>query len=382
MANEEIARLAADTRSLLHEVLSATSGTDGRQKRAVSPWWKRHRLWVLLEAADRVAKEPAIREVDLRFAAELASTIAVLRGFISHIAWPQVSRALTSEYTHTVVMLHFASHLQAEGLLPQLVESTSQATPDLEFAVPEGRVPFFVEVYQPARLDGRISAVDPYLAKKLIAKAIGKAMKQLGKHRIGVVTIGGFNLSTESIDILERTARTHSTLPDMPSLAGLAIVSIGSAISQTPSGVSAQPLIHVRYALNHRYFAAITLKGTAEHGMGQTSAERQPLRRISQEEAKGHPVVHGSGPGVPPLFLGKGPIDFTCTSCDVILAKGVWAHSISGVVVECPKCRALSLFVAPSAAHGPTTVTCAGPFQLLWPCSRQAGDSDRWRRVA
>jgi len=67
---------------------------------------------------------------------------------------------------------------------------------------------------------------------------------------------------------------------------------------------------------------------------------------------------------VPPLFLGKGPIDFTCTSCDVILAKGVWAHSISGVVVECPKCRALSLFVAPSAPMAQRLLLVLGHFNF------------------
>ena len=211
--------------------------------------------------------------------------------------------------------------------------------------MPKSRFPLFVEMYQPQSLDGRPDEVGPCAVEKIV----GKAKQQLGRSPIDIVTIGGFDLTVQSIGLLEQAAPNCTTHDDMPSFAGLTIVSVGSEISQTSSGAKARPIIHVRHALNQRYFSGIAVEGESEHETAQSSTERRVLLPITEERARCHTVVHGNGPKVPPLFLGKGPVDFACNSCGTVLAKGVWDHSISTVVAKCPIRGPFGLFAAPSA---------------------------------
>ena len=125
MTDNTIARLADEVRSLLGSVLADTSESDLRYQRARADWWVRHRLRVLIEAADRVSKGPTATERDLRFVSELASTMAVIRPLVRLPMWLKIVHALTYEYNHAVIALHFAAAFESQGMRATLVDSAA-----------------------------------------------------------------------------------------------------------------------------------------------------------------------------------------------------------------------------------------------------------------
>jgi len=67
--------------------------------------------------------------------------------------------------------------------------------------------------------------------------------------------------------------------------------------------------------------------------------ELRRLNIIEPPSPLSRSVIHGKGNKVPPLFIGKGKIDFYCGQCSAFLGKYVWSPSISNIVIECPICR-------------------------------------------
>jgi hypothetical protein len=63
------------------------------------------------------------------------------------------------------------------------------------------------------------------------------------------------------------------------------------------------------------------------------------LKMIKEPKDLSRTVVHGKGSKVPPLFMGKGNINYQCGKCRVALAKKIWKLSLSNIIIQCPQCQ-------------------------------------------
>ena len=371
--NDSLDKLGQLSRSLFRDILGATATRDQRCASAGAPWWKRHRLRVLLEALRIVGDGAQVGVLELYFAAELAATVPLVREYATLPLWPHVVRALTNEYTHTVGQLLFASHLRTQGLSPELVPNATRGTPDLRFVLPHGQYPLFVEVYQPRDLDGRPISLDSVRPEAIVRKALGKAKEQLGRRRIGILAIVGLNMAPQLIGALEAAARKYADRPDMPSFAGFAVLGTGLRIVPGSACATSNLVLNVRYALNDRYFGAIRFATPVPATARIERKDRRTLCEVSHDQTACVAVLHSSGPDVPPFFRGQGPVDFACPKCGVVLADGVWLHSVDRVVVECPKCFTLSRFTIPPALVVPRVELTGGSFYFSAPVDVRQG---------
>ena len=365
---DPFSKIASDARQLLGDALKQLRATDERAKAAGSPWWKRHRLCVSLEAVDHLVGRLEVQPLPLVFAAELSSTIARLRELRDDPMWPAIVRLIVNEYPHTVAQLHFSQYLRSQGLRPTLVPTGLQTTPDLKFDVPGGAYPLYVEMYQPAVLAGRQIHLDARGGRKIANKAVAKAMAQLGRARIGIVAVAGFNLTEAGYRTLQASARSLTTSVKMPSFAGIAVLRLGAEIRQHDGPLTIQPKIQVTLVPNDLYFAAIQIRGDGDRP--RTFAADRPalhLTPVNRSDKVHLPIVRGHGNRVPPFFLGSGPTDYKCSRCDVLIAQGVWPHAIDGLVVECPACGGLSLFSSPSPPLAPTLRITTGGVNVSGP---------------
>jgi len=344
MDKKELRAVISSAESLLHNVLDKTISSDVRSKNAGADWHNRHRLHVLLEATRSVIKKEPISHQNLILATELVSTIGILNKWAQSPFWQVIENSLVNEYNHLVLLLHIAEHLKQSGLYPKLIPVSDVRTPDLVFNTLDADYPVYIELYQPSRFV-RHGSCDMNVCMKIIKRAVSKAMSQLGKEKVGIVAIGGFNISTYTIENLIKTGQHELGKRRMPSFAGIMIASIGADLSRTFEGFRSQSLITLQYLLNEHYFGPVNF-------LVNPQQKRKNLNKIIRlqlvdcDSTITHPVMHGTSPQVPPFFVGEGNVDFVCGCCRSTLAESAWIYSLHNVVVECPKCRSYNLFTA------------------------------------
>lgn len=188
--------LISETNELLPEVIRDTEASDNRAKRHKAHWTGRHRLQVLLEAAEETQKSAPNTIVAPWFLVELAATLDIVRKWKQSPRWPDIEKSLKDKETfdHTIAMLHVAEHLKMDGHYAQVVKEGLEPSPDLMLKAKGGtQDTVVIECYQPAALGGKPSKLDSKDAESIIETSMKKARRQIGSDKPGIIAICGYN---------------------------------------------------------------------------------------------------------------------------------------------------------------------------------------------
>lgn len=173
-------RLIEEAKELLQEVITSTEASDNRAKVQGVHWTRRHRLRVLLEAAEETRKSLPGTVVDPWFLAELRATLDVVRRWRQSPYWQSIGKSLKDKeaFNHTIAMLHVAEHLEWGGHEVEIVKEGPSPSPDLTLrAIGGSRDTVLIECYQPAALCGKPSELGIKEAESVVEKSMEKAKR-------------------------------------------------------------------------------------------------------------------------------------------------------------------------------------------------------------
>lgn len=399
--------LIQEAYELLLEVISATKESDEKAIRQKVDWADRHRLHVLLQAAqDTVNCRPNIL-VAPWFLAELRATLDIVRRWRENPLWQDIEPSLKNptHFNHTILKLHVAEHLQRGGHRISIVPRGKDSSPDLMFPAIGGTKDLvFVECYQPLALSGQPRTLSANEAENIVKRAMQKAKEQLDPSKPGLIALCGYNQSAANLNVLEQAAQTRLNKTQRQNLCGIWLITLAVLYRQTEAERSFSPIISSKFIQNPSYFGRVDIESKQPNGHPQlikdtlidvltdslvsqstyTKTASTPLEHnlvkpskeivISKQVHKlkvikapkklSKSVIHGVGSKVPPFFVGKGNIDFVCGKCEALLAKRIWALSISNLVVECPKCGSYNEFPALPAGDYPTVKMLRGNYNF------------------
>lgn len=203
--------LIQETYELLSKTINATKAEDDMLKQQRAYWTDRHRLHVLLEAAEATRRGLPNAIVAPWFLSELRTTIDVVRRWQEKPSWKEIEPSLKTptHFKHTILKFHVAEHFEKAGHKVEIVPRGESASPDLVLqAIGGTQDPIYVECYQPDALCGRVSDVSKKRAKKIVKMSMKKVERQLDRKIPGILAICGYNQSNRSLATL-RQAVTH-----------------------------------------------------------------------------------------------------------------------------------------------------------------------------
>ena len=372
-------QLVDEVNELVPKILENTRQADMRAKLHKSKWTERHRLHVLLEAAQEAEKSLPEYLVAPWFLAEFKATVGVIRRWHKRPVWKELEPALVSpkHFTHTIAKLHLAEHLQRLGHKVRIVPKAKKASPDLMVQL-FGIGSFLnIECYQPSKLAGE-STISKKKLTKIVKTSMEKAKRQLSEKTSGILAICGFNQPRTTLEALKANIAERLQQTERPNLCGILTVFFSVLYRRSKDGQTLTPMMNVDFIPNPSYFGRLiisedeveddprlimkSLKDIAEGKLLQeiekpskTDALRTPnaekvvrrfrkqrLNLVKKPSHMSRAVIHSKD--TLPLFKGEGNTDYLCGRCGAILAKHAWKFSISNVVVECPSCESFNEF--------------------------------------
>src|SRR5207247_5422231 len=136
-----------------------TKESDARAKAAGSHWSERHRLHVLLDAAeDAIIATQKGRQIPSLLIEELRGAAEVLRKWSINPNWNQIKPSLynSEHFTHTIPKFHIAEFFERQGHHIELVPRGKEASPDLRIRA-NAKVEewMYIECYSPTALSGK-----------------------------------------------------------------------------------------------------------------------------------------------------------------------------------------------------------------------------------
>lgn len=378
--------LIQETHELLSKTINATKAADEERKQQRVNWTDRHRLHVLLEAAEDTRRDLPNAVVAPWFLAELRTTLDVVRRWREKPSWKEIEPSLRTptHFKHTILKFHVAEHLEKAGHKVEIVPRGESASPDLVLRAIGGTQDcVYVECYQPNALCGRVSDISAKGAKNIVKTSMKKVKRQLDRKSPGILAICGYNQSNRSLATLRQAVIYRLQKTSFPNLCGFWLMMLGIVLRIDKNNMSFAPTISANFIPNPSYFGRVSIEAKVpdDHPqlikeplidiisdsllsgdinlitslMTTSNVEPAPVKEargrvmrelniIEKPKQLSRTVVHGAGNNVPPLFEGEGNIDYLCGQCGAILAKHVWELSISNVVVECPTCRTYNEF--------------------------------------
>lgn len=338
--------------------------------RSVAP---RHRLLVLLDAAEMTLKGLPKTVTNPWFIAELKAAIEVVRKWKTEPIWKEIEPSLvnSSTFTHTIAMLQLAEHLRREGHQVEVIPASTSPTPDLRIKAIGGTQEWFrVEFYQPSVLDGFRGDLTDKRVEGIVKKVRDKASNQI-RDEMGVVAVCGYNQSKTNVAKLRLGLETWLQRTTRINFGGIILEVLGVLFRRGESELSFQPTISVEFVANPNYFGNVSISdktsGNASNLISEplfdiktedilkgvyipvpimappSSAPRaptttQPLSTTDVLEGD-RTVIVDKARTLPFLFRGEGDIDYVCGKCDRLLVSRTWRLSLSNVVLECPTCE-------------------------------------------
>lgn len=380
--------LIQEAYELLAETINATRAADAGAKRQGVSWTGRHRLHVLLEAAEDTWRGLPDAVVAPWFLAELKTTLDVVRRWREKPFWKEIEPSLKdpTHFKHTILKLHAAEHLERGGHKVEIVPRGKSASPDLMLHAIAGTQDLvYVECYQPSALCGKPSDISTKEAGSIVEKSMEKAKSQLKGKAPGIIAICGYNQSHRSLETLGQAVETRLQRTYRPNLCGIWLVTLGVVLRIDKDSTSFTPTISANFIPNPSYSGRVDIEVKVPDDHPQLIKEplidistdslgskdinlvtklvtasnvssilvkkakskvtrTRKLNIIEMPKQLSRAVVHGTGNKVPPLFEGEGSLDCLCGQCQAVLAKCAWDPSISNIVVECPICRAYNEF--------------------------------------
>jgi len=392
-------KLIGEAKGLLQEVITTTEASDSRAKVQKAHWTERHRLQVLLEAAEETRKTLPRTVVAPWFLAELRATLDVVHRWRQSPDWPNIEKSLRDKeaFNHTIAMLHVAEHLEWGGHRVQIVKEGLIPSPDLTLRATGGSQDVVViECYQPSALCGKPSKLGIHEAESIVEKAMEKAKRQLSADVPGIIAICGYNQSSHNLRVLREGVQKRLSKTDRANLCGFWLIMLGIAFSPQRDRLSFRATRSAEFIRNPAYFGRVDIeaKVPVDHPnlikgnladiptdallSGNVEAvlhhvEPSPevrvfgtkvvkLVTIQEPESLSRSIVHGRGSKVPPLFTGEGNINYQCGRCGVMLAERIWKLSLSNVVIQCPVCQSYNEIATPHVADYPTILIKKGDY--------------------
>jgi len=375
-------QLVEEANQLLSTIIHRTKSSDNRSRLQKPKWTERHRLHVLLEAAQETKKSLPERVVAPWFLAELKATIELIRRWHKKPIWKDIEPSLvnSTHFTHTIAKLHIVERLTKEGHNVKIVPRGEDASPDIMVQAIGGSQDWInIECYQPKILDGG-SAVGEREIEKVVKYSMKKAKRQLEEKTPGILAICGFNQSKSTVDNLRQTIANRLQKTERSNFCGILLMMLGIMYERDKENTSFTPIITIDFVPNPSYFGRVDIDASRPEGAPQlikgpltdistddiiskkidqlsianvSSSERiakkvgesiieQRLKVIEEPAPKSRVVILSKD--VLPLFRGEGNINFLCHNCGVILAERVWKLSISNVIVKCPSCQSYNEF--------------------------------------
>src|SRR2546422_6973059 len=394
VANVEVSlrQLVNRTYTLLGDIIKKTRDSDINAKRNKADWSERHRLQVLLAAAEATLKILPSGIVEPWFLSELAETIITIEKWSTNTNWKEIKPSLASprHFTHTVAKLRIADHLERQGHKVEIVPRGKDSSPDLKVKAIGGREEWiFVECYQPKSLNGRRANLSASELKQVIKRTMKKAKEQIGEKMLGIMAITSFNQSEANLKILKRALQERLLKTKMSNIIGIMIVSFDIWAKRINRDITFIPIYSLDVVLNPSYFGSVDadiakdqsdprmikepmldtdianiINGKVEQiakGLPKldpteasfsTISVKKPLKVIPAPEHGTRVVISRStGSKRLPLFSGDGSVDFQCGECNCILVQCSWLYSISNIVLRCPLCNAYSEFPRVEVNH-------------------------------
>jgi len=394
--------LTQEAHELLSETIRATEPADERAKRKGVSWTDRHRLHVLLEAAEETLRALPEGVVAPWYLAELMATLNAVRKWREKRCWQDIEKSLKDPRTfaHTIAMLHVAELLERGGHRVEVVPRGEKASPDLILRAIGTQDIVVIECYQPSTLCDKPSDFSTEEARKIVEKAMAKAKRQIGTKTLGILAICGYNQSSVRQEILRQAVESRLSETSRPNLCGIWLITIGVLLSEDKGKRSFSQILSAKFIQNPSYFGRVdvveemptnrpdyiesplrdirAVRSTSGNVklVTTTNTRSVPIKQrvirtkvrilsiIEKPETLTRTVVHGTGNKVPPLFVGKGNIDYHCGQCNAVLAKYAWILSISNIVVECPVCHSYSEFPALPHADYYTVLMTKGNYNF------------------
>lgn len=369
---EVISSMVGETHSLFGTTIRTIRKEDERKTAAksVAP---RHRLLVLLNAAELTLKGLPKTVTNPWFIAELKATIEVVRKWKTEPIWKEIEPSLvnSSTFTHTVVMLQLAEHLRREGHQVEVIPTSTSPTPDLRIKAIGGTQEWFrVEFYQPSALDGFRGDLTDKQVEGIVKKIRDKASAQI-RDEIGVVAVCGYNQSKTNVAKLRLGLETWLQRTTRTNFGGVILEVLSVLFRRGENELSFQPTISVEFIANPNYFGNVSISDKTSGNAANLISE--PLSDINTEDIlKGiyapMPAMAPTSPSpkapvatrslsildvvesdravivdktrtLPFLFRGEGDIDYVCGGCGRLLVSRTWRLSLSNIVLECPTCE-------------------------------------------
>ena len=378
--------LIQETHELLYSTINATKAADDKLKQQRANWTDRHRLHVLLEAAEDTRRDLPNAVVAPWFLAELRTTLDVVRRWQGKPSWKKIKPSLKdpAHFKHTILKLHVAEHLERAGHKVEIVPRGESASPDLVLqAIGGTQDPVYVECYQPTALSSKPLDISAKEVDNILRTSMEKIERQLNIKSPGILAVCGYNQSHRSLATLHQAVTSRLQETSTPNLCGIWLMMLGIVLCIDKNNMSFTPIISANFIPNPSYFGRVSIETNVPDDHPQlikeplidiisdnllsgdinlitslvttTNVESESVKKargrvtrklniIEKPKQLSRAVVHGAGNDVPPLFEGEGSLDYLCGQCGAILAKHVWALSISNVVVECPTCRTYNEF--------------------------------------
>ena len=377
----EIDGLVREAYDLLPEIIETTRPSDLRAKSQNAKWWNRHRLHVLLDAAEETRRKLSRNIVVAPwFLAEFKATLEIVRRWKDDPEWKHIEPSLKNKgnFTHTIGKLRIAEHFMTSDHKVEIVPREKDATPDFRIQAIGGTQDWlYVECYQPAALAGEPKEVPEKKLDGIVEKAMAKAKRQFGKKNPGVTAIFGYNQPTGIFENLKQKIANRLDQTDRPYLAGFLVLAQSILVRNSNGGISFAPILRVEFISNPSYFGridivsgipdndsksrepprSITTNEFLEKEIDSLARTLRPepqalprgdremiLSLIEEPEQLNRTIVNSSNREIFPFFRGKGNIDYVCGNCHAVLAEHIWNLSLSNIVVLCSSCQSFNEF--------------------------------------
>ena len=255
--------LVEETNELLSDTVAATKRRDARAKQLGLDWTRRHRLQVLLEAAEHSRSALPGRLIAPWFLVELRTTLDVVSRWCTRPSWNDIEPSLkdSRHFQHTILKLHVADHLESGGHEVRLVARSATRSPDLEFrAIGGSRERVLVECYCPLGLSGKPEAISAEGARVIINKAMRKAREQLPPEMPGILAIGGYNQPATTLDTLKWLLTSRLRGASRPQLCGVAVATLGVLFSAEQGSRSFTATFALSFVPNSGYAGTVDVE--------------------------------------------------------------------------------------------------------------------------
>ena len=393
--------LIRDARELLGEVIRANEARDKRAKAQQTSWTERHRLCVLLDAAEETLMRAPNSAVAPWFLAELSGTLAVVRKWRQTPSWRTIEASLKEKniYPHAVGLLHVAEHLEMDRYKANIIPEGDQPSPDLMIRAIGGRQDeVALECYQPVALRGQTEPLTREEAAKIVEKSMAKARRQIGLEIPGIIVICGYNQSKANLGVLREAIEERLSKTDRLNLWGFWLMTLGVLFKREGSTFSFTPTRSAEFVRSPAYFGTVDFEirvpennpnlikdqltdlstdtllfGTPDPGLGRADlpspvTSKKPRKTvpkvIPEPEALTRSVIHGTSNQIPPFFTGTGNLDYSCGRCGALLAQRVWSLSMSDIVLHCPSCKSFNDLPVVAQAGFPAVLLTNGNYNF------------------